>query len=130
MTIETDPGPVLVVEDDPYMRDALMLMLKLGGYAAVVVKSANEALSYLATGQPPCLILLDLGLPDIQGEAFYAMIRTDPAFADVPVVVLTARSDPPSLPGVYATLIKGMEPEALLGTVDAACGRPLSQPSS
>jgi CheY-like chemotaxis protein len=103
------------------MRDALGGMLELAGYTAVVVGSANEALSYLATERPPRLILLDLGLPDIQGEAFYATIRTDAVFATVPVVVLTARADPPALPGVFATVCEGMEPEVLLGMVDAAC---------
>jgi CheY-like chemotaxis protein len=121
MPMEADVATVLVVEDDPHMRDALERMLALSGYAVSAVASANEALSYLASRPAPRLILLDLGLPDIQGEAFYTTIRTDPAFADIPVVVLTARDDPPSLPGVFATLSKGSEPDTLLGMVDAAC---------
>ena len=121
MPIDADVARVLVVEDDPSMRDALERMLVLSGYAVDAVASANEALSYLATRSAPRLILLDLGLPDIQGEAFYRTFRTDPAFADIPVVVLTACDDPPSLPGVFAILLKGSEPDALLGTVEAAC---------
>ena len=130
MVIEADPAPVLIVEDDDLQRDALEEMLGLAGYGAVGVGSANEALSYLTTARPPCLIILDLGLPDIQGEAFYATIRSDAAFAKVPVVVLTARTDPPPLPGVFATVFKGMEPEALLGTIDAACRPHAPQASS
>jgi CheY-like chemotaxis protein len=118
---ERDTRPVLIVEDDPTMRDALESMLRSAGYAAVSVASANDALTYLATGTPPRLILLDLGLPDVQGAAFYSTIRADTTFASVPVIVFTGQADPPQLPGVFATIPKVDSPDALLGRVDAAC---------
>jgi CheY-like chemotaxis protein len=118
---QSDTRPVLIVEDDPTMRHALESMLDSSGYPAVGVASANEALTYLATSTPPRLILLDLALPDIQGEAFYATIRADVTFAKVPVIVFTGQTDPPQLPGVFATILKVDSPDALLGSVDAAC---------
>jgi CheY-like chemotaxis protein len=118
---EVDTRPVLVVEDDTTMREALESMLDLGGYPAVSVGSANEALTYLATRTPPRLILLDLGLPDVQGEAFYATIREDSALATVPVIVFTGQTDPPDLPGVFATMLKVDSTDALMSRVDAAC---------
>lgn len=121
--MDREGAPVLVVEDDPMMRDALKSMLESGGYATVAVRSANEALNYLSTGVPPCLILLDLTLPDIQGDRFYATIRADPVLATTPVVILTGQAEPPRLPGVVATLFKGAPPDALLATIDGACGR-------
>ena len=120
---EVAPAPVLIVEDDATYRRAVERLLELGGYTAVSVGSANEALNYLATGAPPCLIVLDLALPDIQGDALHATIRSDPALAKTPVVVLTGQADPPRLPGVFATLPKSGPPDALLAMVDAACGR-------
>jgi CheY-like chemotaxis protein len=122
-------GPVLVVEDDEVMRGALKSMLESGGYAAIAVRSANEALDYLAAGTPPCLIVLDLSLPDIQGDRFYATIRADPVLAATPVLVLTGQAEPPRLPGVVATLSKGMAPEDLLGMIEAAC-RPAARRTS
>jgi CheY-like chemotaxis protein len=112
---------VLIIEDDATMRDALESMLEEGGYASIGVGSANEALTYLATGTPPSLIVLDLELPDIQGEAFYATIRVDAALATVPVIVFTGQTDPPRLPGVFATILKVDSPDALMGRIDAAC---------
>ncbi len=130
MPIEDDVRPVLIVEDDPMMREALESMLDFGGYAATSVGSANEALSYLASGRRPRLILLDLVLPDVQGEAFYATIRADETLATVPVIIFTGQSDPPTLPGVFRTFMKVESPEALLGTVHAACRAEVSGPSN
>ena len=127
---EVDPAPVLIVEDDESYRHALEWLLQLGGYTAVSVGSANEALNYLVTGTPPCLIVLDLMLPDISGDALLATIRSDPTLATIPVVVVTGQSEPPALPGVHATLMKGTAPDALLGAVDAACGRGVSDSSN
>jgi CheY-like chemotaxis protein len=121
---------VLIIEDDATMRGALVSMLDDGGYVAVSVGSANEALTWLATNDPPCLILLDLGLPDVQGEAFYAMIREDAAFASVPVIVFTGQTDPPSLPGVFATMLKIDSTDTLLSRVDAACRSQASGPAT
>jgi two-component system response regulator CpxR len=116
-----DQGPVLIVEDDTTMRDALEAMLDAAGYAVVGVRSANEALDQLAAGPPPCLILLDITLPDMQGDRLYATIRADPVLATIPVLVLTGLAEPPELPGVVATMLKGVPADALLGVIDATC---------
>lgn len=112
---------MLIVEDDATMRHALEAMLDAAGYAVVGVRSANDALNYLAAGAPPCLILLDITLPDIQGDRLYATIRADPVLATIPVLVLTGQPEPPEMPGVVATLLKGVPADALLGMIDAAC---------
>jgi CheY-like chemotaxis protein len=117
----TNERPVLVIEDDETMRSALEAMLDAAGYAVVGVRSANDALDHLAAGPPPRLIVLDIALPDIQGDQLYATIRADPVLAMVPVLVLTGQEEPPELPGVTATLVKGISAEALLGMIDAAC---------
>ena len=127
---DANSAPVLIVEDDASFREALEGLLDLAGYKAVSVGSANEALNYLVAGTPPCLIVLDLMLPDISGDAFFATIRADPTLAKIPVVVVTGQSEPPEMPGVFATLMKGAEPDALLGAVHAACGRSASQSAS
>ncbi|GAA1750275.1 response regulator transcription factor [Luedemannella helvata] len=80
---------VLVVEDDPNVRAALLRALRDHGYAA---SSAADGLTGLhgAVADRPDLVLLDLGLPDLDGLEVLRMIR---AVSAVPVVVATARDD-------------------------------------
>lgn len=79
----------LVVEDDPGIRTALVRALGERGHA---VTSADRGMTGLqsAIDDQPDLVLLDLGLPDVDGLQVLAMLR---AVSDVPVVVVTARDD-------------------------------------
>jgi two-component system phosphate regulon response regulator PhoB len=80
---------VLVVEDDPAIRSALIRSLGERGHA---VSSAADALSGLrqAIDGRPDIVLLDLGLPDLDGTELLRMLR---AVSSVPVIVATARDD-------------------------------------
>ena len=83
---------VLVVEDDPAIRSAVLRALSDLGHA---VTSAPDALSGLraAVDEKPDIIVLDLGLPDLDGAEALRMLR---AVSDVPVIVATARDDDPT----------------------------------
>jgi two-component system alkaline phosphatase synthesis response regulator PhoP len=81
-------GPVLVVEDDRELRDLVRRYLERAGHAVYTTGSGAEALRLLDTAGPAAMVL-DLGLPDIDGLAVLAAARTD---RQIPVVVLTARS--------------------------------------
>ena len=80
---------VLVVEDDPRISDVLEYALKAEGYEVQTAQRGREATD-LARRSPPSLIVLDVGLPDIDGFEVCRMVRT---FSDVPVIFLTSRSD-------------------------------------
>jgi DNA-binding response OmpR family regulator len=80
---------VLVVEDDAEIRRALVEGLRERGHAVTSVGAGLAVLETLVQ-HPPDVILLDLGLPDIDGTTLLAMVR---AVSDVPVVVVTARDD-------------------------------------
>ena len=84
---------VLVVEDDPAIRSALVRSLCERGHA---VTSAPDAMSGLraAVDERPDLVVLDLGLPDLDGTEMLRMLR---AVSTVPVIVATARDDDGSL---------------------------------
>jgi DNA-binding response OmpR family regulator len=86
---------VLIIEDDPRIRPLLMRSLGELGYA---VSSASTGMSglALAVDTRPDLVILDLGLPDVDGTQVLAMLR---AVSDVPVIVASARDDDPSLIG-------------------------------
>ncbi|GAA2241837.1 MULTISPECIES: response regulator transcription factor [Kitasatospora] len=80
---------VLVVEDDPFVRSALIRHLADSGHAVRSVGTALEALREVA--QVGCdLVILDLGLPDLDGSEALKMIR---GLTDVPVIISTARDD-------------------------------------
>ena len=80
---------LLLVEDDPEIRSALMRSLRDLGHAVNAVASGLTALTG-AVEQKPDVVVLDLGLPDIDGADVLSMLR---AVSDVPVIVATARDD-------------------------------------
>jgi|SRR5215472_9392523 len=80
---------LLLVEDDPAIRGALIRALGDRGHAVSSSPSAMAALQ-LVVESPPDLVILDLGLPDLDGYEALRMIR---AISKVPVVVATARDD-------------------------------------
>ncbi len=80
---------VVVVEDDPEIRRALVRGLRERGHAVEAFGSGLPVLERIV-GQAPDMVLLDLGLPDVDGLQLLAMIR---AVSDVPVVVATAQDD-------------------------------------
>src|ERR1700760_1305506 len=80
---------LLLVEDDPAIRTALMRSLRESGHAVSAVSSGITALS-AAVESKPDVIVLDLGLPDLDGADVLSMLR---AVSEVPVIVATARDD-------------------------------------
>jgi CheY-like chemotaxis protein len=83
---------VLVVEDDADILRAIVQVLEDEGYAVRSAENGQLALAALReAGAPrPCLILLDLMMPVMDGWAFRAEQLRDPALSDIPVIVLTA----------------------------------------
>jgi DNA-binding response OmpR family regulator len=84
-------GAVLVVEDDRELREVVRRYLERAGHAVYTTGSGAEALSLLAAGGID-LMVLDLGLPDLDGIEVLTAARQGQPGAEVPVVVLTARS--------------------------------------
>jgi two-component system KDP operon response regulator KdpE len=80
---------VLVIDDEPPIRKLLRMGLSTQGYETLDAPSGKAALDLL--GQKPDLVILDLGLPDIQGLELLRMIRT--GNDTVPIVVLSSRGD-------------------------------------
>ncbi|MFR9798716.1 response regulator transcription factor [Streptomyces sp. MS06] len=80
---------VLIVEDDTLVRDALARSLVTAGYSVTAVGTAMELMRRLVP-QYPDLVVLDLGLPDLDGGQVLRMMR---AVSRVPVIIATARAD-------------------------------------
>ena len=84
---------VYVVEDDNDLRRTLGEALEAQGYAVVAAANGAEALAALRSDDVhPCLILLDLMMPVMNGYEFRKEQRADPALAGIPVVVISAHA--------------------------------------
>jgi len=82
------PAPrILVVDDEPQIHRFLGPALEAAGYEPLRAETAAEALRLAAT-RSPALVLLDLGLPDLDGKAVLARLR---AFSTSPVIIVSAR---------------------------------------
>ncbi|HET7505065.1 MAG TPA: response regulator [Kofleriaceae bacterium] len=85
---------VLVVDDDRDIRDSLIELLEDHGYRAAGAANGLEALTVLGASAPlPCLILLDLMMPVMDGQEFREQQLKNPAWAQIPVVAISAYSD-------------------------------------
>jgi class 3 adenylate cyclase/tRNA A-37 threonylcarbamoyl transferase component Bud32 len=86
------PKKVLVIEDEPSIRNNIMLMLKVERYAAVGAENGRAGLD-LARSDPPDLILCDVMMPEMDGFAVLEALRAEPRFAEIPFIFLTALDD-------------------------------------
>jgi CheY-like chemotaxis protein len=97
---------ILVVEDDSAIRQSLAELLEDEGFEVTCAANGAEALTTLAGGDAPSLILLDLTMPVMDGWTFRTAQRSDPSLARIPTVVLSASY------GVDGAAIEGLEPAA------------------
>ena len=83
---------VLLVEDDPDIRESITDILVEEGYSVSAAPHGRAALEQLASraAAPPCLILLDLMMPVMSGPELLATLRKDPRLSTIPVVILSA----------------------------------------
>lgn len=88
--------PILVVEDDPALRELLAEGLRVVGYRVLTARNGAVALDQ-ARRRPPRLILLDLRMPVLDGWAFARAYRALPG-ARAPIIVVTGTATPPAGP--------------------------------
>ncbi|HKQ70208.1 MAG TPA: response regulator [Polyangiaceae bacterium] len=115
------PAPILVVEDDVTLRDTLRAVLEDEDFPTVGAASGKEALDYLRTKTPvPCLILLDLMMPHMNGWEFYEVFSRDHALPRIPIVVMSAHDGSPAVGGgALKVLRKPLHLDDLLAVVES-----------
>jgi two-component system KDP operon response regulator KdpE len=84
----SESGRVLIVEDEPALLRALRINLRARGYEVAMAQAGHDALAEAAR-RPPDAVLLDLGLPDLDGNEVIRQLRT---WSAVPVIVLSGRA--------------------------------------
>ena len=113
---------ILVVEDDPDIREALALALQSGGYQVGTASHGEEALQQLRHGPHADLIVLDLMMPVMDGWQFRKVQQGDPRLAAIPVVIISADGSvqqKASAIGAESYIKKPVDPAVLLKTVEA-----------
>jgi CheY-like chemotaxis protein len=118
---------ILVIDDDPGIRDLLTIFLVHKGYSARSVANGAEGLDYLQHQQPlPQLVLLDLMMPIMDGAEFRHAQQADIRLADIPVVVMSAaeniQAQAPMLTA-DAYLPKPIDFDGLLQLVEHYCAQ-------
>ena len=124
MCSQTATKLLLVVDDDPSIRETLADILNDEGYTVMTAANGQDALERLrGSGATPCVILLDLMMPVMSGPEFYDEMQHDPALAAIPVVVISAdgnaRRKVQSMGGELIT--KPVKIETVLTAVESHC---------
>lgn len=114
------PGTVvMVVDDDPLIRESVAETLEIEGYAVAAVSTGEAALTAIELGAIPSAVILDVWLPGMGSTAFMRALRARPG-GRVPVVVLTAWpwSERPLDLDADAYLVKPSEASTIVRAVD------------
>ena len=117
---------ILIVDDDPEIRDAMAAVVETFGYRVRTAANGREALArHLGPREnPPGLILVDLKMPVMSGWELCATLRDDPRLASIPVVLLSGAPDleeEAAQLGVAGYLKKPVHAEVLLDTISSKC---------
>lgn len=83
---------ILFVEDSSICREPLAAMLRLKGYETICARDGREALAEIRR-RVPDLVLLDIAMPEMDGLSFLRILRGQPQFRNIPVMLLTATTD-------------------------------------
>ena len=87
---------VLVIDDDHDAQELLRVALAADGYQVASAQNGREALMYLRSTVDTCVIVLDLGLPDMDGMRFRSTQLRDRSLAWIPIVVMSGNVDGPA----------------------------------
>lgn len=103
------PQPrILLIEDDLLTLEAMAYILEFEGYSVATASDGEKGLDLLHQSPRPRAVLLDLGLPIIDGFEFIRRQSQDPEMASIPVIVITA-SYAPVVPEATAILRKPVD---------------------
>lgn len=97
---------ILVVDDDPAIREAIAELLRDQGYDVSVAANGVQALLVCRSRRSPDLIVLDLQMPVMDGTEFARKKDEDPNLSHVPVCVITAFRDSTSIPRGAAVVLR------------------------
>ena len=117
---------ILVVDDQPESSDAVGLLLEQQGIGVRIAHDGEEALAALQRGFRPCLVVVDLMMPKMDGWEFRQRQLSDPEFAGIPVLIMSGYPNADKAAGtlgVRTVLKKPLSVPRLLSLVNRHCTR-------
>jgi len=117
-----DPRNILLIEDEVDIRTILKDALEWEGYCVYTASNGKEGIDLLTKIPPPSLILLDLMMPVMNGWEFADALEVDRACRDIPIVILSAFSDPGKRIRAAGSIKKPVDWDALFALVRKHCG--------
>ena len=121
---------ILVVDDEPTIREVISEALREAGYVVDSAANGADALREMRR-QRPRAIVLDLMMPILDASGFHELMRLNPRYADIPIVVVTAAyaaAESAERIGASAYLTKPFELDELVATVAGVIGQADSLP--
>jgi DNA-binding response OmpR family regulator len=120
----TLPGlPILIVEDDPPVREFYRSLLRQAGYTVIAVEDGFAALRYIEERRPAAVVL-DLVLPRLSGRDVYHELQMRPDTKDIPIVVVSGHDTSDLNEADFAgVLSKPLDPDRLLSAVRKCVAR-------
>ena len=113
---------ILVVEDNDDVREMMAVTLELEGHEVATAANGRDALNQLRAGGRPCVILLDLMMPVMNGWEFSQAIERDPILKAVPIVIVSAATtELIHRTAAAAYLPKPLDMDELLDVVGGLC---------
>jgi CheY-like chemotaxis protein len=112
---------ILVVEDEKGIQEVLKIALEMEGYIVYTADNGKAGMEMLPSIPTPCLILLDLMMPVMNGWQFVEVISKDITLATIPVVIVTAYGDRAKSIPSKGILKKPIDLDSLLKTVEKWC---------
>ncbi len=129
---------VLVVDDDPDIRELVTWKLGQAGYATLSASDGEAAMEVVTASGPgadrrPDLILLDWMMPKMSGLEVCRALHEDPATADIPIIFLTAKAQETEVERGFAAgiddyIVKPFSPREMLSRVEAVLARSPARP--
>jgi CheY-like chemotaxis protein len=114
---------ILLIDDEPEL-EVMARYLELEGYSVLTATNGEEGLAALAHCRKPCIVLLDLMMPVMDGYGFLQRLHDDATLCGLPVFVLTASFRTEPMSGAVGLLRKPLQMEVLKEAVAPYCPLP------
>jgi CheY-like chemotaxis protein len=110
---------VIVIDDEDVLLEMMATLIEEAGHYAMTASSGKEALALLrAEDEPPALIILDVMMPQLNGAELTQVIKNNPQFCDIPVVLMSAAGRPPDGHAADAFLNKPFDVDVLEALIE------------
>lgn len=122
--MQTSPAScrsIMVVEDDDDIRNIITDLLESEGYSTLAASNGKEALDLLEKVEKPCLVLLDMMMPIMNGRQFLDVLKHNSILAPIPVLIVSAIADRCDAEGAVGILKKPIDIDVILKVVSQYC---------